>query len=61
MIFQDGLDIILEMRLRGVAEQEYTGLYWKSQLKSIAGINVGDIIVTELKDETQVESEALKK
>jgi len=30
--FQDRLDILLEMRLSGVAEQEYTGLYGKSQI-----------------------------
>jgi hypothetical protein len=32
LIFQDRFDILLEMRLSGVAEQEYTGLYEKSQL-----------------------------
>jgi len=32
-IFQDRFDILLEMRLSGVAEQDYTVLYGKSQLK----------------------------
>jgi hypothetical protein len=37
LIFQDRFDILpvaelLEMRFSGVAEQEYTELYWKSQV-----------------------------
>jgi len=32
LIFQDRFDILLEMRLSGVAEQGYTVLYGKSQL-----------------------------
>ena len=32
LIFRDRFDILLEMRLSGVAEQEYTGLYGKSRL-----------------------------
>jgi len=31
--FSDRFDILLEMRLSGVAEQEYTKLYGKSQIK----------------------------
>ena len=33
LIFQYRFDILLEIRFNGVAEQEYTGLYGKSQLK----------------------------
>jgi hypothetical protein len=32
LIFQGGFGILLKMRLSGVAEQEYTGLYGKSQV-----------------------------
>jgi hypothetical protein len=35
LIFQYRFDILLEIRLSGVAEQEYAGLYGKSQIKVI--------------------------